>query len=183
MEILIRSNEANQPDPFLLWDSIYDPAKGYADWAMAGNNAPLNAGGLAATSALDTAVTLCLFTDKRLPATHPLAYLVPDGDLRGWWGDGIDVRADLGEDELGSYWWVLGRAPLTPAIANWARQFALDALAPLKKQGAVVRIDCSTAIIGTDALVASIQMYGRDGAKIYDRQFDLVWKQLLPAAA
>jgi phage gp46-like protein len=181
MDILIRANEANQPDPFLLWDSIYDPAKGFADWALAGN-APLNAGGLAATAALDTAVTLCLFTDKRLPANHPLAYLVPDGDMRGWWGDGIDVRADLGETEMGSYWWVLKRAPLTPAIANWATQFALDALACLQAQGAVARIDCNT-VIASDALIPSVQLYGRDGSKVYDRKFDLVWRQLQPAQA
>jgi phage gp46-like protein len=177
MDVLIRANEACAPDPFLLWDSIFDPAAGVADWALAGN-APLNSGGLAANAALDTAITLCLFTDAQLPATHPLAYLVADGDFRGYWGDGIDVRADLGETALGSYLWVLQRAPLTPKIAQWAQSFALLALAPLQQQGVVVRIDAAATIIGTSMLQLSVQLYGSDGAQIYDRQFDLVWQQL-----
>jgi phage gp46-like protein len=180
MQILIRTNEANQPDPFLLWDSIWDAERGFADWALAGN-APQNSGGLAANAALDTAVTLCLFTDKQLPATHPLAYLVADGDLRGWWGDGIDVRTDLGEGPLGSYLWVLKRAPLTLQIANYAKQFALDALACLQSQGAVVSINATTTIQGS-TLYLQVTLYGSNGSKIYDRQFSLVWQQLGAAA-
>lgn len=176
-DVLIRSNEACQPDPFLLWDTIFDAATGIADHAIAGN-APLNSGGLAAGNALQTAVTLCLFTDAELPANHPLASLVADGDFRGWWGDDIDVRTDLGETGLGSFLWVLRRAPLTPRIARWAQTFALAALAPLQAQGAVVRIDCQTAIVGTNQLQLAVQVYGRDGGKVYDRAFDLIWSQL-----
>jgi phage gp46-like protein len=180
MDVLIRAGEACQPDPFLLWDSIYDEAAGVFDWALAGNT-PLNSGGLAATAALETAVGLCLFTDAQLPATHPLASLIADGDLRGWWGDGIDVRTDLGEGSLGSFLWVLMRMPLTAATVQWAVSFAQLALAPLQTQGAVVEIDCSAAIVGTDGLQLAVALYGRDGQKVYDRQFDLVWQQVQPS--
>jgi phage gp46-like protein len=177
MDVLIRANEACQPDPFLLWDTIFDSVTGIADHALAGN-APLNCGGLAAGNALQTAVTLCLFTDAQLPANHPLAALVADGDFRGWWGDDIDVRTDLGETVLGSFLWVLKRAPLTPRIAQWAQTFALSALAPLQAQGAVVRIDVTSTIIARDTLRLDVKMYGRDGSKVYDRAFDLIWAQL-----
>lgn len=178
MDILIRSNEANQPDPFLLWDSIWDEAKGFADWAIAGPNAPQNAGGLQAANALQTAATLCLFTDAQLPKTHPLAYLVTDGDFRGYWGDGIDVRTDLGEGPLGSYLWVLKRAPLTPQIANYANQFAADALACLKSQGAVSKIVTAASIVGRNALELDVKMYGINGAQVFNQQFAVIWQQL-----
>jgi phage gp46-like protein len=181
MQILLRQNEANQPDPFLLWDTVQD-ADGTFDWATAGN-APQNSGGLAAAAALDTAVTLCLFSDAQMPAGHPLTFLVADGDMRGWWGDGIDVRTDLGEAPLGSLLWALKRAPLTQTYADWAEQFATDALSVLQSQGAVVRIDVSTTI-GVDRLYLTVNLYGRDGSKVYSRQFDLIWQQLnaVPAA-
>lgn len=175
MQILIRANEACRPDPYLLWDTVFNQAAGVADWAIASGE-PLNIGGLAAQAGLETAVTIALFTDKALPPTHPLAYLVTDGDFRGWWGDAF-ARTDLGEGPLGSWLWVLERAPLTPEIARYAQQFALDALAPLQQQGAVVRIAASATISGQSLLLA-VQLYGRDGAKVYDRQFDLLWQQL-----
>lgn len=177
MDILIRDNEATRPEPYLLWDSIFDRASGVADWALAGN-APLNAGGLVAAAGIETAVTLCLFSDARMPPAHPLSYLVADGDLRGWWGDAIDVRVDLGEAPLGSLLWVLRRAPLTPQIVRWAQTFALQALAPLQTQRAVARINCAASVNGNDALTLDVSLYGRDGAKVYDRAFDPLWAQL-----
>lgn len=181
MQILIRADEASQPDPFLLPDSIFNPSAGIADWAIASGE-PLNIGGLAAKAGLDTAVVLALFTDAAIDPAHPLAYLVPDGDPRGWWGDGIDVRADLGEEPLGSLLWVLARAPLTPDIARWAQQFASDALAPLQAQGAVVQITCGATIVGQQMRVA-VALYGRDGSKVYDRKFDLLWQQVQASLA
>jgi phage gp46-like protein len=176
MQILIRANEACRPDPYLLWDSIFNPAAGIADWALASCE-PLNVGGLSAQAGLDTAVTLCLFTDAAIAPSHPLFYLVDDGDPRGWWGDGIDVRTDLGEGPLGSLLWVLQRAPLTPAIAAWAQQLAHAALSPLQTQGAVVNIAATATIAGTDELQLAVALYGRNGQQIYNRQFDLLWNQ------
>src|SRR5262249_35200729 len=127
----------------LLWDSVWSPAEGGADWAIAGKSDTLNRGGLAANGMLETAVMLALFTDARMPDDHPLVELA-DGDPRGWWGDHVDVRDDLGEAELGSLLWVLDRAPLTfrgMSMATWAEQLAIAALLPLKTQGAVVRIN------------------------------------------
>lgn len=178
---LIRVSEGCDPDPFLLWDSVWQPHEGRADWALAGADETLNVGGLQAKAALATAVTLALFTDRRVDPSHPL-YWLADGDPRGYWGDGVDVRGDLGETELGSHLWLLERAPLTVqgvSIARWAEQFANEALEPLRRQGAVVRIEAeATAYELRNRLDLLVRLYGRDGAIVFDRRFDLIWQQV-----
>ncbi len=180
-DIIIRANEGCDPDPFLLWDSVWFPLAGHADFRLAGADEPLNRGGLRAKAALATAVALCLFTDKRIEPTHPL-YWLADGDPRGWWGDGVDVLSDRGEAALGSHLWLLERAPLTIngiSAARWAEQFALEALAPLQGQGAVVRIDAQASVNEIDnRLELVVNLYGEDGQAIYSQQFAVIWKQL-----
>lgn len=169
------------PEGFSLWDSVWSPADGFADWKIASAAEIGNAGGLQSQNAIATAVTLALFTDRRLPADHPLAYLA-DRDARGWWGDGVEINADDGEDALGSLLWLLERAPLTVSgisIATWAEQFAREALAPIVRQGAAVRVDAAATVyeIG-NRLELVVSLYGRDGNKVFDRKFDLLWNQV-----
>ena len=177
----IRAAEGCAADSNVLWDSIWDAERGLADWGFAQASETANRGGLQAIAILDTAVTLALFTNKRVPVDHPLAWLA-EGDPQGYWGDGVDVRADLGETELGSLLWLLERAPLTingvPA-ATWAEQFAREALKPLIDQGAVVRIDITSSVEEIRGkLLLFVNLFGRDGQRIYDRKFDLVWNQV-----
>ncbi len=185
-DVTIRSNEGCNPDPLLLWDSRWFALAGIADWRLAEADEVLNRGGLRAKDILTTAVTLALFTDKRIEPTHPL-YWLADGDPRGWWGDGVDVRDDLGETALGSHLWLLERAPLTIngiSAARWAEQFAIEALAPLRAQGAVVRIDAAAVADEiNNRLELSVQLYGRDGQAVFDQKFAIVWRQLYGAAA
>lgn len=175
----IRISEGGDPQPQLLWDSIWDAVRGCADWALAAASETFNRGGLAATRALETAIVIQLFTDRRVPADHPLRRYVDDGDLRGWWGDGIDVRTDLGETEMGSLLWVLARAPLTEDTRRWAETLALEALQPLNRQRIAARVDVqaiSEPAIGRLDLV--IKVYRSDGALAVDRRFDDIWNQL-----
>jgi phage gp46-like protein len=172
-DVVIRAAEGCDADPFLLWNSRWSPGRGGADWQ-------LSAGGLASDAALETAITLALFTDRRVPADHPLAWLA-DGDPRGWWGDGVDVRADLYEAELGSLLWLLERAPLTfrTSMSRWAETFARDALASLLTQRAVVRIEVAASVDEiASRLDLAVSLFGRDGANVYDRKFELVWDQI-----
>jgi phage gp46-like protein len=174
----VRISEGETPQANLLWDSQWHPPYGVADFALAVADEPQNRGGLRAKAALHTAIVLALFTDRRIPADHPLRYLVEGGDPRGWWGDGVDVRTELAETEMGSLLWVFERAPLTEAIRRWVEAIALDALAPLITQGAAVRIEAqATAEFAMDRLDLSIQVYGRDGSKSYDIRFDDIWRQ------
>jgi phage gp46-like protein len=175
----IRINEGRDPQPQLLWDSIWIAARGFAEWALAAASETLNRGGLTATRALETAIVIQLFTDKRMPVDHPLRKYVDGDDLRGWWGDGVDVRSDLGESEMGSLLWVLARAPLTEDTRRWAETLASDALQTLIGQRIVARIDVTAiaepAIGRLDLLV---KVYRSNGSLAVDRRFDDIWNQV-----
>jgi phage gp46-like protein len=188
-EYLIRADEGCAPDPFLLWDSvrktIEDGTTFVCDWALAAPGADkLNAGGLQAVAALATAVYICLFTDAYVPTDHPLYYLA-DGDNRGWWGDGAAAQTPDDMGPLGSWLWLLERAPMVAAgvpIEQWAKTFAQAALAPLQTQGAVVEI--VTSAVADEAMgrvELSVALYGADGALMFSQQFAIVWQQLATA--
>jgi phage gp46-like protein len=145
---------------------------------MADGSEPQNRGGLAAKAALHTAVIISLFTDKRIPKDHPLFYLVEDGDQRGWHGDGVDVRADLHEEEMGSLLWIFERAHLNEDIRRWVELIAYEALLPLIKQGAATRIDVQAeAQFAINRVNLGVQIYGRDGSRTYDYKFEDIWAQ------
>lgn len=169
--IRIRIGEDAAADPWLPWDTVWSPAQQAGDWMQAG-------AGLAAERGLATAVVLALFTDRRCPKDHPLARWA-DGDPRGWWGDGVDVRDDLSERELGSLLWLLERATVSAETARWAEALAAEALMPLKAQGAVARIGVTAEARPADnRLDLLVQLYDRDGTTLYDRKFDLLWRQV-----
>lgn len=181
IEAQLRKSEGCAPDPFLNWDSIWSPGATAADWRLADADEAQNVGGLRAKDALHTAVVLALFTDRRVEADHPLFWLA-DGDPQGWWGDSVDVDAAAQETALGSLLWLLARSPMTIAgqsVADWAKHFAEEALAPLLAQGACVRIEVlAEAIEAAGRLYLTVRLYGRDGSNVYDRKFDLVWQQV-----
>ena len=178
----VRISEGDDAQPLLQWDSVWSPPDGIADWALADPDEKQNQGGLRAKAALHTAVIIALFTDKRMPDDHPLRYLIEDGDARGWFGDGIDVRADLGETDMGSLLWVFERAPLTETIRRWVEAIALDALQPLTAQGAAVRIDAqASADFAICRCDLAVQIYGRDGSQIYNQRFQDIWQQTVTA--
>ena len=132
------------------------------------------AGGLQAKAGLETAVILSLFVDRRVPVDHPLAWLAGP-DRRGWWGDGV---RQTGEVETGSLLWLLERAPLDAQTARWAEAIALDALATLVQQGAVVKVEArAEARLADNRLDLGISLYGRSGVRIYARKFERLWQQ------
>lgn len=177
-ELRVRINEGNKTQPSLLWDSVWRPWDGYADWALADASETLNRGGLRAQQALHTAIILALFTDRRIPDDHPLRKYVAEGDPRGWWGNDIDVRNDLGEVELGSLLWVFERAPLDEYIRMSVEAVAAEALQCLITQGAAVKITVAAfAEFAFNRLDLDVKVYGRDGRKLYDYRFNDLWQQ------
>lgn len=180
----VRIDEGSDAQPILLWDSIWVPWKGHADWAIAGADEPQNRGGLKSKAALHTAIVIALFTDKRIPDDHPLRRLVDDGDPRGWFGDGEDIRAELGEREMGSLLWVFERAYLNEDIRRWVEAIALDALATLIFQGVCARITATAfANSAINRLDLDIALYGRDQGQIYNFRFDDIWRQTVTSPA
>lgn len=169
--------EATCPrDPYLLWDTVWDADEGVGAWVLADPGEGGNSGGLAATRPLATSVINLLFTDRRCPPTHPLAKRA-EGDLRGWWGDGVFAASEAEDAPLGSLLWlVTERGAATEADARWARSFAQEALAPLVRAGACARVAVdATAAPERRAIVLAVALYGRDGAAIYADRFDLFW--------
>jgi phage gp46-like protein len=179
MALTVRIDEGEQQQPTLFWDSVWYPWRGHADWALASPDEKQNQGGLRAKAALHTAFILCLFTDKRISKDHPLFRLVEDGDLRGWWGDGVDLRDDLSEEEMGSLLWIFERSYLNDEIVRWVELIALEATNCLVKQGACARIEAQAERRPApgDGVNLSMQAYGRDGSKLYEYKFENIWAQ------
>jgi phage gp46-like protein len=178
MPLEVRIDEGEQQQPTLFWDSRWEPWRGQADWAMADASEPQNRGGLASRAALHTAVVISLFTDKRIERDHPLFHLLEDGDQRGWFGDGVDVRADLFEDHMGSLLWIFERAYLNEEIRRQVELVSLEALQPLISQGAAVRIEVQAeAQFAINRVNLGVQIYGKDGSRLYDHKFEDIWAQ------
>lgn len=174
----VRISEGSTAQPILLWDSVWQPALGYADWSLAGDDEPQNRGGLRSKAALHSAIVQMLFTDRRMPENHPLQRFVADADPRGWWGDGVDVRDDLFETDLGSLLWVFERSILTEEVRRWVEAITLEALSPLIRQGAAMRIDAqATSQQAFNRCDIAVQVYGRDGTRAYNHRFEDIWRQ------
>lgn len=180
----VRIEEGDDAQPLLLWDTIWAPWKGAGDWALADAAEKQNRGGLRARGMLHTAVILCLFTDKRIDGDHPLARLVEGEDPRGWWGDGEDIRADLGEREMGSLLWVLERAHLNEEMRRWVEALAIDALATLIFQGICGKIEAvATRPTDPNRVNLDVKLYSARGSLLYDYRFDDIWQQSVTTPA
>ena len=178
MDIFIRTAEGCAAPLNYLWDTQWQGDGGFGDWALQGLTASHNAGGLTADRTLETAVIIALFTDRAVPAQHPLARF-SDGDRRGWWGDAPAMRTDDGETEWGSLLWLLERSIATPEIARWAEVFAIDAMGPIIRQGAAVRATARAVLLAArNGMTLDVGLYGRDGATVFDRKFDVLWRQV-----
>lgn len=178
MELLVQI-DANCPgEAYQPWDTVWNAEGGFGDWALAGPGDPVNPMGLAANAALETAVTLALFTDRQCPEGHPLAAYAGK-DRRGYWGDAF---LDANEQPLGSLLWLLERAAMLPNMLQYAQSFAQDALAPLVAAGAVARTTATaSALPGGKGIALSVALYAQSGQQVFARAYDLFWRQLQTA--
>lgn len=172
-EIRIRQDEGYDDALPMAWDSVWVPDSGCADWAVADpDEEENNVGGMQARYPVETAIILCLFTDRRRPD-----WLVAGDDSaerRGWHGDTYDIEAEEGERPLGSLLWTLERAALTQETQDRARAYAEEALETLILQGVVARFEIETEIDQTaNRLALGIKAYGPDGERRYASKFTL----------
>jgi phage gp46-like protein len=180
MEIRIRDTEACEPQPQLLWDTIWyqrtDAAGGYGDWILARDGDQVESlGGLRAEAALHTATLLSLFTDA--PARPDDVLPANDGDRRGWWGDSVPIDGEPTKP-IGSRLWLLERAVLTDQTAAHAKDYAQESLATLVEQGAVASTKIETWVDRQmSALFISVEHYSRTGEKTYSQKFGVLWQQ------
>ena len=105
----------------------FDNQLGRGDW---GRNAD---GTLATGDALQSAIWISLFTDRR---AHPDDVLT-DGtdDRRGWWADAFVTRP------IGSRLWLLNRALREDKTLRRAEDYAREALAWLVADGVAARVE------------------------------------------
>ena len=190
-QIRLRENEACEAMPFLSPDILLVQNIGpelHFDYGLAEPDEVRNRMGLTAKRGLHTAIIIQLFSDRRLREDQdPLDELDPDP--RGWGGDSVDVRRDLGEDDLGSWLWTLRRAPLTTETLARAVEYTHLALDPIKRQGAVARFDVRAEGIRlplvdptASALALGIDGFSRDGARRYTSRFEVLWDQVAALA-
>lgn len=166
VDIRIRDTEAQDDQPLLLWDTVWNANLGALDWKIAGKT-------LQSSRILDTAILLQLATWRR---AEPYDVLPSGADPKGWWGNAVDIEDD--EDQLGSKLWLLYRAPLNDATANKAKQYATQCLQPLINQGAVVRFDIVPSYDVVKGMLAlQIDGYSQDGQRIYSQKFSRLWAQ------
>ncbi len=160
----------------LAWDTTWNIQTGGGEWRLADAQERGNVGGLAATRHLETAVVNLLFTDARCPQNHPLAKRA-GGDLRGWWGDAVDIG---GEGALGSLLWLVTDYGIaSDADARWAEAFATQALAPLIEARVAARVVATAqAAPARNRLDLAIALYGRDGAQMHSQVFSHYWGAL-----
>jgi phage gp46-like protein len=181
VDIRTRDTEACAPARELLWDTVWNGATQSADWAISPGSDPLNPSALQASQAIATAVILSIFTDRRCPPDHPLAKYADignGGDPRGYWGDGIDVRTDLGEDALGSLFWLLERSVKTEETKRWAQAILEDCLAWIVTQDVAASVTVEIGDYGASGISFGIAIAGRDGSRMYAQQFAVLWNQV-----
>ena len=117
---------------------------------------------LEASTGLQTAVIMSLFTDRRAKADD----ILPDSnnpDRRGWWGDLI---SDVEDDQIGSRLWLLDREKTTESVLIRAKEYAEEALQWLITDGVAVKVVAIAERQGTsgnDRLALGIQIYKKDG--------------------
>jgi len=173
MAALTISADPACPDAALFaWSTVWLPAN-LGDFAEETVPGRPGAGGLSTARPIESEVIACLFTDRRCPKDHPLAHLA-DGDLRGYWGDGL--AALLGEPQRSSLLWLLERATATEANRRWAEIFALEALAPLVAAGVAARAEASASIrAARNGIDLGVALIGRDGAAMFKSRYSILW--------
>ncbi|MDO3434322.1 phage GP46 family protein [Rhizobium sp. CBN3] len=166
---IIPADDAEEPyrSPDLGWDGLS------GDLILNPLTHPAAPGDFRAEQGLATQVLISLMTDRRVEASE-----LPSGvENRGWIGDSFDTAE--GETPLGSKLWLLRRSALYEGIEVKAQDYAREALQPLLSQGVVARIDVTaTADRPLKRLDLTVSLYGRDGTKLYDNKFELLWRQI-----
>ncbi|NTF87487.1 hypothetical protein G6L46_10160 [Agrobacterium rhizogenes] len=130
-------------------------------------------GDLRSEQGLATQVLICLMTDRRVDASE-----LRDGDdNKGWIGDSFDLAA--AEQPIGSRLWLLRRSALYDGIEVVVEAYVREALQPLIDVGAVVRVDVAVTVDRPgNRCTYEPSLYGRDGTKIYNNKFELLWRQI-----
>lgn len=102
----------------------------------------LENGDLVGDAGLETAVSISLFTDRRVTDQE----LGPgETEKKGWWGD---VFPDVEGDQIGSRLWLLARAKRTQETLRLAEDYAREALQWMLDDGVAASITVTSEFQG-----------------------------------
>lgn len=123
--------------------------------------------GFLSDEGLQTAVTISLFTDRRLPDGTPH----PDGmsDMRGYWGD-------VGESDgyqWGSLLWTLYRQVITNSVITSCREFCEQALQWMVDDGIAQSVTVTAERAGTYQINIGVTIVKRDTLETL--RYSYVW--------
>jgi len=105
-------------------------------------NLQIKNGDLQADEGLETAVTISLFSDKRVTTEELPA---PQTDKKGWWGD---MFPDVEQDKIGSKLWTLARSKRTLETLRRTEDYAREALQWLIEDGVASKISVTAEFQG-----------------------------------
>lgn len=116
----------------------------------------------------ETAIYISLFTDIRASDEDGL----PDnsGDKRGWWANSLFEQ----NDQLGSKLWLLSREKTTADVPERAKTYCLEALAWLKRDGAVSDIKVDAVREAGNLLIITVRLYQGDQTVVHSYQYNWV---------
>lgn len=127
----------------------FDAERAAGDWVL------LDGAELARAPAIETAVLVSLFTDRR---ALPDDRLEPgEEDRRGWWATALDGKP------IGSRLWLLRRAKATAETLKRAKDMMREALQWMIEDGVAARVDVDAEWQARGRIAARITVHRADG--------------------
>lgn len=127
-------------------------------------------GDLEADEGLETAVTISLFTDRRVFLEE-----LPAGqtERKGWWGDALEPT---GTESLGSRLWLLSRSKVSEDTRNLAEEYAKEALQWLLNEGVAESVSVSATLVNKNERIdLSISIHRPRERNTNFYRYQLVW--------
>lgn len=110
---------------------------------------------------LQTAVTISLFTDKRVSEEELPA---EETDRRGFWGD---MFPDVPGDQIGSKLWLLRREKQTEEVRRRAKEYAEDALAWIITEKIAQSVTVETEFVARGFLAIQVSIQRPKGQVVF----------------
>jgi len=125
-------------------------------------------GDLIADKGLETAVTISLFTNRRVSDEE-----LPDleTDKMGWWADST---LDQDQDQIGSRLWTLNRAKATSETLRRSEELCIEALAWMKDDGIADEIGIKSEYNKNNNLIIGIEIVRPDEET---ERFSVLWDE------
>ncbi len=120
-------------------------------------------------AALETAVLISLFTDRRASADDELPEA--GADRRGWWGD---VLPSIEGDQIGSRLWLLARGKRTQETIRRARDYAAEALDWMVVDQVAAGVTVETAAWAENGIALVVEITRPNGRR---QRFDFLWNR------